>query len=268
MRKSELVGLTLIVILLLLMSAPRIMPYFPLAFSISFGGSMFPNIQSGDGILMLSTRFTNLHVGDIAVYKSTDSKFIIHRVVGIRSGEVIFWGDNNPREDLPVPRGNVYYKVVYVIPSIVWSSILSLLFTLYGVYLVRTSGGGIGVPIGSLVYFVLVAMFIITLSVQASMSPLSYSVKPNPMVVYTSVTYSKTGVYLHINHPDIVSSVSCFLDQVVVPCDFEGNTITIHVNGTKVLGTSKPILVNLKLKTPYNVTETITLNKEEVRWYK
>ncbi|NPA05346.1 MAG: signal peptidase I [Crenarchaeota archaeon] len=67
------------------------------------GRSMLPLLVSGD--LVITTKATNVRIGDIIVYKSCTSpgSFIIHRVVDIlRRGQEVFYvtkGDNNPYLD-------------------------------------------------------------------------------------------------------------------------------------------------------------------------
>ncbi len=90
-------------------------------------GSMLPTLERGDLVFVMGTSPTNIHVGDIIVYKSCQGPLIIHRVIAVvKEGGHYYYvtkGDNNPDSDfflgqfvdcktgMPLP-GVPYSKVV------------------------------------------------------------------------------------------------------------------------------------------------------------
>lgn len=90
-------------------------------------GSMDPTIKVNDAIIIKRTDSTNINVGDVVTYKSTDPSFygimITHRVIDIVSenGETkyVTKGDSNATRDRnPVSLNQIYGKVVMRIPKL------------------------------------------------------------------------------------------------------------------------------------------------------
>ncbi len=93
------------------------------------GISMEPILSTGDLVLILPVKDpSEIHVGDVVVYKSTSGRYIIHRVINIINikGNTYFItkGDNNPVPDtfapgLPgVPFESIVGKVVSINSSV------------------------------------------------------------------------------------------------------------------------------------------------------
>lgn len=89
------------------------------------GISMEPILSTGDLVLILPVKNpSEIHVGDVIVYRSMSGRYIIHRVINIVDvgGNIYFItkGDNNPIPDLfspelpGVPFENVMGKVVSI----------------------------------------------------------------------------------------------------------------------------------------------------------
>ena len=84
--------------------------------------SMEPAIMTGDFVLVKTATERDVDVGDIVVYRKTDSRGrpshyrIIHRITELtEDGNFILKGDNNPSPDkLEVTPDQVEYKAVYV----------------------------------------------------------------------------------------------------------------------------------------------------------
>ena len=70
------------------------------------GRSMHPLFESGDIVLVEKVKPSDIHVGDIIVYRGCGGHLIIHRVfkVCVVDGSYCYvtWGDNNPVPDLPL----------------------------------------------------------------------------------------------------------------------------------------------------------------------
>ncbi len=102
-------------------------------------GSMEPTIKIKDAIVIKRYDDEMLKIGDIITYKSEDPYFygimITHRIVDIieENDETVYVtkGDHNTTRDrLPVKAGQIYGKVIMVIPKIGY--IQSFLATSYG----------------------------------------------------------------------------------------------------------------------------------------
>ena len=61
--------------------------------------SMEPTIKPGEYVLSQKTTFDNVNVDDIIIYKSSEGRFIIHRVINKTEEYLICQGDNNPIAD-------------------------------------------------------------------------------------------------------------------------------------------------------------------------
>lgn len=90
--------------------------------------SMVPTIKVKDAVLVKRTNNTDLTIGDIITFKSTDVRYngliITHRIVGtqtITNGDLVYRtkGDNNRIEDSAVVDfKNVYGKVILKLPKL------------------------------------------------------------------------------------------------------------------------------------------------------
>ncbi len=73
------------------------------------GYSMFPLLREGDIVFAYKPAPSDIHVGDIIIYKSIDGKLIIHRVIKVVIEDNRYYyitkGDNNPIPDYPEFRG-------------------------------------------------------------------------------------------------------------------------------------------------------------------
>jgi len=101
-------------------------------FTIVVGsGSMSPNINKGDIVLVQKTKdITTLKENDILIFKS-DNRIVIHRIIKIEQeyGELLFYtqGDANENADFyPVKKKNVVgtaiFKIRYIGYPTVWLS--------------------------------------------------------------------------------------------------------------------------------------------------
>jgi signal peptidase len=112
-----LIGLLLVLILLLFMSAFKLGIQ---AFVVS-SGSMSPAIRSGELVFVRSS--DSYEVGEVITFIDPSNKYITHRVYEIESddGEVAYItkGDANDAPDVsPVQQSNVRGKVTFHIPLI------------------------------------------------------------------------------------------------------------------------------------------------------
>lgn len=91
---------------------------FPVSMFMVAGRSMEPSLFVGD--LIFSAK-GNYSLGDIVVIGGVNrDSCVVHRVVKITEEYVITKGDANPSPDGPIGRDHVLYKVVYVIPRLLW----------------------------------------------------------------------------------------------------------------------------------------------------
>lgn len=88
------------------------------------GISMEPILSTGDLVIILPVKDpSEIHVGDVVVYKSVSGRYIIHRVINITNigGDTYFIikGDNNPIPDpAPVPFESIVGKVISINGSV------------------------------------------------------------------------------------------------------------------------------------------------------
>lgn len=90
-------------------------------------GSMTPNINVGDAVLVNKMYNTdNLKIGDIIAFYNNDSVLVIHRIIGINSnGTYITKGDyNNSADEGYIKKENVVGKVMFKIPYLAYPTIL------------------------------------------------------------------------------------------------------------------------------------------------
>ena len=108
--------------------------------------SMEPTIEAGDYVMFTKVNFDDVKVDDIVVYRASDNRFIIHRVVEKTNDYLVCKGDNNPIEDKEV-----------VTPSMVYGRYVTTL----GFMQIFT--GGIN---KNLIFFILIAIFILMMIMQ------------------------------------------------------------------------------------------------------
>lgn len=90
--------------------------------------SMVPTIKVKDAVLVKRANYSDLSIGDIITFKSTDERYndltITHRIVGTQSitnGDLVYRtkGDNNRIEDSSVvDLRNIYGKVILTLPKL------------------------------------------------------------------------------------------------------------------------------------------------------
>ena len=90
------------------------------------GTSMYPTLEEGDMVVVVSEPFSSIKAGDIIVYNphcSTTGNSVIHRVIGIVPEGLVTKGDNNFATDQQggiaagaVTANCVEGKVVFVVP--------------------------------------------------------------------------------------------------------------------------------------------------------
>lgn len=90
------------------------------------GTSMYPTLEQGDMVVVLSVPYSSIKVGDIIVYDppcSATGNSVIHRVVAINSSGFTTKGDNNYATDQaagiaisPITPACLEGKVVFVVP--------------------------------------------------------------------------------------------------------------------------------------------------------
>lgn len=94
---------------------------------VIYSGSMNPDINVGDVVVVSETAPEKIRIGDIIEYR-TEGGNIVHRVVEISEGEsgrvFITKGDANDSPDFePVLAANVAGKVVFTIPKVGWAAV-------------------------------------------------------------------------------------------------------------------------------------------------
>lgn len=101
--------------------------YFTLVFARKVTGtSMYPTLEEGDMVVVVSVPYSSIKVGDIVVYDppcSATGNPVIHRVVGVDAGGLVTMGDANPFTDQAagiasglVTAACVEGEVVFVVP--------------------------------------------------------------------------------------------------------------------------------------------------------
>lgn len=223
--------------------------HLPVVASIAVGGSMYPTIHSGDLTILVSTKLSKLHEGDIAVYR-LGSVLILHRVTSISGNTVIFEGDNNVYKDRPVPLSDVVYKLVLTIPYMVWIPSLSILIIALGLlpqyYLYRRKKEVVytyHTYVLFLLFMILVSLFSASLFIDKG-----YVVKPNPMPSIESIKPIGKGKYT-VTLNLIPKSVHCTGGY----CIPHGRSIIVEPKGNTVW-------MDVKLPTIYNLTVEFNLN--------
>lgn len=71
------------------------------------GNSMLPLLRGGRDTIYLEQSKGRLKRGDIALYRSKDGRYVLHRVIAVYPGYYEFRGDNSAEADAPVEDGQV-----------------------------------------------------------------------------------------------------------------------------------------------------------------
>ncbi len=67
--------------------------------SITKGISMYPLFKTGRDVVKLITPLEPLKKYDVVLYKVAEGKYVLHRIIGVRSDEFIIRGDNTYRKE-------------------------------------------------------------------------------------------------------------------------------------------------------------------------
>lgn len=78
-------------------------------------GSMLPLFGKNATLLLEYVTADQLTAGDIAIYERADGQRIVHRVMEVGSGAVLFSGDNNNASDGWVPKGAIRQRVAGIL---------------------------------------------------------------------------------------------------------------------------------------------------------
>lgn len=106
------------------------------------GSSMYPTIRDGDFITVEPLASGAVRTGDIVMY-TTDERFVVHRVVALRSRDFVARGDALPQDDPPASLDRLLGRVVAVEPkrlsfvlaattARLWGRVPGVVFRLYG----------------------------------------------------------------------------------------------------------------------------------------
>ncbi|MEM2088719.1 MAG: signal peptidase I [Thermoproteota archaeon] len=91
---------------------------FPISMFMVAGRSMEPTLFMGDLVFSIKGDYS---VGDIVVVEGANRvNCIVHRVVNIGERSVTTKGDANPGADNPIDKNSVLYKVMLVVPRLLW----------------------------------------------------------------------------------------------------------------------------------------------------
>lgn len=91
---------------------------FPLSMFMVAGRSMEPTLFMGDLVFSVKGDY---NVEDIVVIEGANRvNCIVHRVVKIGERSVTTKGDANPGADNPIDKNNVLYKVILIVPRLLW----------------------------------------------------------------------------------------------------------------------------------------------------
>jgi len=117
-------ALTSIFMVLILWFALGVFSIYP---RVIVSGSMVPQINIGDVIIVQETEADKLEEGDILLYQLAEIK-VAHRIIekNQENGQITFVtkGDNNDDIDIePVYPGQVLGEVIYIVPKAGWLSI-------------------------------------------------------------------------------------------------------------------------------------------------
>lgn len=222
-------------------------PIVPIAFSLIFGGSMFPETRSGDVAILISKNIDQIRVGDIVVFKQGEM-YISHRVVSINSTHVITKGDNNEEEDPPVPLSKVLFKVALRIPIYIWPPLVGLVVSLAIVYVyVRSAKGGLRV--------LKTTSLVIVLSISImSLSMANYAL---PGIGYSKPVEIPQIVKIYTENSSLAIQFGKKIDGQVV-CTKVNEPVSCTLNGDKIIvdGIDQGIVI-IRIRysnTPYNLS--------------
>ncbi|MEZ0290203.1 MAG: signal peptidase I [Sulfolobales archaeon] len=126
MRKSRFlerdVITTLIIVLLLIVALyTRIVGIHVIA--VVEGHSMEPTLNTGDVVFIIPVSSPrDITAGDVIVFKRLSGELVIHRVIGVRVVDGVYYyitkGDNNPLPDPPNISGEPGIRYDYVVGKI------------------------------------------------------------------------------------------------------------------------------------------------------
>ena len=77
------------------------------------GASMLPSLWPGDLLLIRGAQFVEVSRGDL-VFFFRDNRFFVHRAVGVSGDRLLTQGDGLATPDLPVGRGELLGRVVFI----------------------------------------------------------------------------------------------------------------------------------------------------------
>lgn len=127
-------GLLLYIVLFVWIPVPGIRPLCVTS------GSMEPEIKEGDMVYIRKCQTADVEIGDIIAFETGNNQLVLHRVVDMKTEEVITKGDANDYNDFaPVISKNIRGKLVLVLPECGrWYKTISSVKTgtILGVYIV------------------------------------------------------------------------------------------------------------------------------------
>ncbi len=121
---------TIAIIVILLLLLGRLF-WFPFAFFLVTGSSMYPVLKTGDLVVGEAVYLSGYSEGDIVVWYRSISFGVIHEVIEKKPGEIVTKGVNNPLPDPPVSASSVKYKIILSIPRSVWIPLAAAVLVLY-----------------------------------------------------------------------------------------------------------------------------------------
>lgn len=104
----------LILIIIIVILLRLLVSVFGFNFFIVSSGSMQPELEVGDLIIVAPSGEYN--IGDIVTYE-TDNVYVTHRITEINYDEIITQGDANNAADLPVARSAIVGKCIGHVPD-------------------------------------------------------------------------------------------------------------------------------------------------------
>lgn len=216
-KSTHLVTLIVVLSFLTLTLLSRF-TYFPVNLSLVSGYSMYPSLRPGDLLVSLHKDIVGYGVGDVVVWCSSLTYCTVHRVVEFGGSYVVTKGDNNPSEDPPVPESYVRYRVVLVIPSIVW---LPACITYVSLYLIRKKETILRVTkgFGDVELLVFSVFMVINLALIALVPIYHFTTEPaiiKPSVSLRSVEILDPGslilVKYNTQHISLLSVAGCLIE--------------------------------------------------------
>ena len=255
----EKLSIMVIVIILLLFAGKPL--GLPITVAYTVGASMYPTLRGGDIVICVSTRLTELSVGDIAVYETSTGKSVVHRVIAIENNTVIFKGDNNPEPDEPVDISQVKYKVVARISPEIWVPVVAIALSGNGIFLVergRRQGGDEIVLTATVLYFVALTLFVISVTINTMFVEVANIVTYNPPLDVKDYSYENGVLTLYLENSHKFKSLTCSVNEVVVPCVASGDRIELSV-GEVLASLCMPGHCMMRFKIVANVTNHVVV---------